>query len=67
MERKHNIELLRVLSMFLVVVGHFCYNCVKLNPILGSFPIDGDSSFASKVAGVLVDSGAGVQNKMKGY
>lgn len=47
MERKHNIELLRVLSMFLVVVGHFCYNCVKLNPILGSFPIDGVSGFVS--------------------
>ncbi|XP_028800506.1 nicastrin [Neltuma alba] len=29
--------------------------------------ISGDSSFASKVAGVLVESGAGVQNKLKGF
>lgn len=47
MERKNNIELLRVLAMFLVVVGHFCYNCVKLNPSLGDFPIDGVAGFMS--------------------
>ncbi|KAI9100033.1 hypothetical protein K1719_024251 [Acacia pycnantha] len=29
--------------------------------------ISGDSSFASKVAGLLVESGAGVQNKLKGF
>ena len=38
--RNQSIELLRVLAMFLIVVGHYCYHGIKSNPIHSDFYID---------------------------
>lgn len=35
--RKQNFEVLRVLSMFLIVVGHYSYHGLKPNPIYNTF------------------------------